>query len=98
MRSQRSPWPGRSSSRSDARGHPGSNISEVEEKFMIKLKVNGKDHQFSGDPEMPLLWFLRDEINLKGTKFGCGFGMCGACTVHLNGKPARACLTPVSAA
>lgn len=65
---------------------------------MIKLKVNGKNQQFDGDPEMPLLWFLRDEINLKGTKFGCGFGMCGACTVHLNGKPTRACLTPVSAA
>lgn len=65
---------------------------------MIKLKVNGKNQQFDGDPEMPLLWYLRDEIDLKGTKFGCGFGMCGACTVHLNGKPTRACLTPVSAA
>jgi isoquinoline 1-oxidoreductase subunit alpha len=65
---------------------------------MIKLKVNGKDQQFDGDPEMPLLWYLRDEINLKGTKFGCGMGMCGACTIHLNGSPARACLTPVSAA
>ncbi|MFN8000716.1 MAG: (2Fe-2S)-binding protein [Acidobacteriota bacterium] len=65
---------------------------------MIKLKVNGKNQQFDGDPEMPLLWFLRDELNLKGTKFGCGFGMCGACTIHLNGKPTRACLTPVSAA
>jgi isoquinoline 1-oxidoreductase alpha subunit len=65
---------------------------------MIKLKVNGKNQQFDGDPQMPLLWYLRDEIDLKGTKFGCGFGMCGACTVHLNGKPTRACLTPVSAA
>jgi isoquinoline 1-oxidoreductase alpha subunit len=65
---------------------------------MIRLKVNGKNHQFNGDPDMPLLWFLRDEINLKGTKYGCGMGMCGACTVHLNGRPARACLTPVSAA
>lgn len=65
---------------------------------MIKMKVNGKNQQFDGDSEMPLLWYLRDEIDLKGTKFGCGFGMCGACTVHLNGKPARACLTPVSAA
>jgi isoquinoline 1-oxidoreductase alpha subunit len=65
---------------------------------MIKLKVNGKSHQFNGDPEMPLLWFLRDELNLKGTKFGCGFGMCGACAVHLNGKPTRACIMPVSAA
>jgi isoquinoline 1-oxidoreductase alpha subunit len=65
---------------------------------MIKLKVNGKDQQFDGDLEMPLLWYLRDEINLKGTKFGCGMGLCGACTIHLNGSPARACLTPVSAA
>lgn len=65
---------------------------------MIKLKVNGKNQQFDGDPEMPLLWFLRDEIDLKGTKFGCGMGLCGACTVHLDGKPTRACLMPVSAA
>jgi len=65
---------------------------------MIKLKVNGKDQQFDGDPAMPLLWVLRDEFDLKGTKFGCGIGLCGACTVHLNGKPTRACLTPVSAA
>ena len=65
---------------------------------MIKLKVNGKNQQFDGDPEMPLLWVLRDELNLKGTKFGCGMGLCGACTVHLNGKPMRSCSTPVSAA
>jgi isoquinoline 1-oxidoreductase subunit alpha len=65
---------------------------------MIKLKVNGKDQQFDGDPEMPLLWFLRDEIDLKGTKFGCGMGLCGACTVHINGQPMRSCSTPVSAA
>ncbi len=65
---------------------------------MIKLKVNGQARQFDGDPEMPLLWFLRDELNLKGTKFGCGMGVCGACTIHLNGSPTRACLTPVSAA
>jgi isoquinoline 1-oxidoreductase alpha subunit len=60
--------------------------------------VNGVARQFDGDPEMPLLWFLRDELNLKGTKFGCGMGMCGACTIHLNGKPTRSCFTPVSAA
>ena len=64
---------------------------------MIKLKVNGSDQQFDGDPEMPLLWVLRDELDLKGTKFGCGMGLCGACTVHVNGQPTRACLTPVSA-
>jgi isoquinoline 1-oxidoreductase alpha subunit len=65
---------------------------------MIKLKVNGTARQFDGDPDMPLLWFLRDELNLKGTKFGCGMGLCGACTVHLNGKPVRSCSAPVSAA
>jgi isoquinoline 1-oxidoreductase subunit alpha len=65
---------------------------------MIKLKVNGKNQQFDGDPEMPLLWALRDELDLKGTKFGCGMGLCGACTVHVNGQPTRSCSTPVSAA
>lgn len=65
---------------------------------MIKLKVNGKNQQFDGDPEMPLLWVLRDELDLKGTKFGCGMGLCGACTVHVNGQPVRSCSTPVSAA
>lgn len=64
---------------------------------MIKLIVNGKNQQFDGDPATPLLWVLRDELDLKGTKFGCGMGMCGACTVHVNGQPTRACLTPVSA-
>jgi len=64
---------------------------------MIKLKVNGANRQFDGDPDMPLLWVLRDELDLKGTKFGCGMGVCGACTVHVNGQPTRACFTPVSA-
>jgi isoquinoline 1-oxidoreductase alpha subunit len=64
---------------------------------MIRLTVTGKIRNFDGDPEMPLLWYLRDELDLKGTKYGCGIGMCGACTIHLNGKPVRACLTPVSA-
>jgi isoquinoline 1-oxidoreductase subunit alpha len=54
---------------------------------MIKLKVNGKSQQFDGDPEMPLLWVLRDELDLKGTKFGCDRGLCSACTIHLNGCP-----------
>lgn len=63
---------------------------------MLKLTVNGKTHQFDGDPEMPLLWLLRDELDLKGTKFGCGMGLCGACTIHVNGTPTRACVTPVS--
>ena len=65
---------------------------------MLKLKVKGADRQFDGDPDMPLLWYLRDEVDLKGTKFGCGMGLCGACTIHVNGQPTRACSTPVSAA
>lgn len=59
---------------------------------MIKITVNGKPLQYDGDPEMPLLWVLRDELNLKGTKFGCGMGLCGACTVHVNGEPTRSCV------
>jgi isoquinoline 1-oxidoreductase alpha subunit len=59
---------------------------------MIKLTVNGRPQQYDGDPEMPLLWVLRDELNLKGTKFGCGMGLCGACTVHVNGEPTRSCV------
>ena len=65
---------------------------------MITLTINGKPQRYDGDPEMPLLWLLRDELNLKGTKFGCGMGLCGACTVHINGEPARACLTKASLA
>jgi isoquinoline 1-oxidoreductase alpha subunit len=65
---------------------------------MIRLSINGQTHQFDGDPEMPLLWLLRDELNLKGTKFGCGMGLCGACTVHVNGEATRSCLTKASAA
>ena len=64
---------------------------------MIQLKVNGLSKQFSGDPEMPLLWYLRDELKMKGTKFGCGMGLCGACTVHLDGKPTRSCQTSMTA-
>jgi len=58
---------------------------------MITLNVNGARRQFDGDPEMPLLWYLRDEIKLTGTKYGCGQGLCGACTVHLNGSAVRSC-------
>ncbi len=65
---------------------------------MIRLKVNGVSRQFDGDPEMPLLWFLRDELQLTGTKYGCGMGLCGSCTVHLNGAAARSCLTPMKSA
>jgi aerobic-type carbon monoxide dehydrogenase small subunit (CoxS/CutS family) len=62
------------------------------------LNVNGKSTTVDVPAEMPLLWALRDVLNLTGTKFGCGIGQCGACTVHLGGKPVRACQTPVSAA
>ena len=63
-----------------------------------KLNVNGQTATVDVPADMPLLWVLRDVLNLKGTKFGCGIGQCGACTVHLDGQPARACLTPVAAA
>jgi isoquinoline 1-oxidoreductase subunit alpha len=65
---------------------------------MISLKINGAVGQYDGDPEMPLLWYLRDELHLTGSKFGCGLGLCGACTVHVNGEAARSCITPISAA
>ncbi len=65
---------------------------------MINLTVNGEARSFDGDPDMPLLWYLRDELGLTGVKFGCGAALCGACTIHLDGEAARACVTPVSAA
>jgi isoquinoline 1-oxidoreductase subunit alpha len=64
---------------------------------MTTLIVNGSERRYDGDPEMPLLWYLRDELGLTGTKFGCGVAACGACTVHLDGAAVRACQTPVSA-
>jgi isoquinoline 1-oxidoreductase subunit alpha len=60
---------------------------------MIQLKVNGVDRKFDGDAEMPLLWYLRDVVQMTGTKFGCGMGLCGACTVHVNGAATRSCQT-----
>lgn len=65
---------------------------------MIQLTVNGTQRSFDGDPEMPLLWYLRDILALTGAKFGCGIGLCGACTVHKNGQAVRACITPMSSA
>jgi isoquinoline 1-oxidoreductase alpha subunit len=62
---------------------------------VIKLRVNGKEHTLDVDPEMPLLWALRDILGLTGTKFGCGEALCGTCTVHLDGKAVRSCVTPV---
>jgi isoquinoline 1-oxidoreductase subunit alpha len=63
---------------------------------MMRLSVNGRQHTFAGDPDMPLLWYLRDELGLTGTKFGCGIAECGSCTVHVDGEAARACITPMS--
>jgi isoquinoline 1-oxidoreductase alpha subunit len=62
----------------------------------MKLRINGTEHDYTGDPAMPLLWYLRDELDLTGTKFGCGIAACGACTVHLDGNAIRACVIPVS--
>ena len=61
----------------------------------ISFTVNGVTHSYTGDPEMTLIWYLRDELQLTGTKFGCGKGICGACTVHINGKAMRSCVTPM---
>jgi isoquinoline 1-oxidoreductase alpha subunit len=64
----------------------------------MNLKVNGQDYQVEDTPDRLLLWVLRDELGLTGTKFGCGIGICGSCTVHLDGSPTRACITMLSAA
>lgn len=65
---------------------------------MIKTTVNGEARTFDGDPDMPILWYLRDEAGLSGTKFGCGAALCGACTVHVGGQAVRSCITPMSQA
>ena len=64
---------------------------------MASLKVNGKQVNVDVEPDMPLLWVLRDELGLTGTKYGCGIAACGACTVHIDGQPVRACVMPISA-
>ncbi len=64
----------------------------------MKLQVNGTTHEVDAPADMPLLWAIRDLLNLTGTKFGCGMAQCGACTIHLDGIPVRACVTPVAAA
>jgi isoquinoline 1-oxidoreductase alpha subunit len=63
---------------------------------MLTINVNGEKHQVDATPDTPLLWVLRDNLNLTGTKFGCGIAQCGACTVHIDGAPVRSCITPVS--
>ena len=62
----------------------------------VKLKVNGVEHELDVEDDAPLLWVIRDELGLTGTKFGCGIAQCGACTVHVNGEAQRSCVTPVS--
>ncbi|MDH5736736.1 MAG: (2Fe-2S)-binding protein [Gammaproteobacteria bacterium] len=65
---------------------------------MLKLRINGEELELDVEPDMPILWVLRDRLNLTGTKYGCGIAQCGACTVLLNNQPVRSCLTPVSKA
>ena len=65
---------------------------------MIRLAINGTTHELDADPDMPLLWAIRDRVGLTGTKYGCGIALCGACTVHLDGQPVRSCALPVAAA
>src|SRR4029453_18312726 len=64
---------------------------------MISVTVNGKAQQVDVEPDVPLLWVVRENLNLTGTKYGCGIAQCGACTVHVDGSPVRACVTPVAA-
>jgi isoquinoline 1-oxidoreductase alpha subunit len=72
-------------------------MASVEGEFMaITFTLNGKSQSVDVSPDMPLLWVLRDTLNMTGTKFGCGMALCGACTVHINGEAARSCITPVS--
>jgi isoquinoline 1-oxidoreductase alpha subunit len=65
---------------------------------MISLDINGKSYQVNVDPDVPLLWVIRERLQLTGTKFGCGIGMCGSCTVHIDGKAQQSCQTPVGSA
>jgi isoquinoline 1-oxidoreductase subunit alpha len=69
---------------------------EEGETIMIKVKINGRELNWDGDPDLPLLWFIRDEVGLTGTKFGCGQALCGSCTVMVDKQAVRACITSVS--
>lgn len=72
-------------------------LAALHRKTAMRLTINGQPHEFSGDPQTPLLWYLRDELGLTGTKFGCGIATCGSCTVHVDGEALRACVTPLAA-
>ena len=76
------------------KGH--QQLIKSEETIMIKVRINGQERSWDGDPDLPLLWFIRDEIGLMGTKFGCGQALCGSCTVIINKQAVRACITSVS--
>ena len=65
---------------------------------MISITVNGVEHEFDGDPNTPLLWYVRDELGLTGSKYGCGTGLCGSCTIHIDGQAVRSCVTSVESA
>ena len=65
---------------------------------IMKITINGKTQDYDGDPAMPLLWYIRDDLKMTGTKYGCGMALCGACTVHLDGQATRSCQLPMSAA
>src|SRR5436305_9794153 len=79
-------------------GGVGRRVSERRSDSVITLKLNGEAREVDVDPEMPLLWVLRDVLGLTGTKYGCGQALCGACTVHLNGQVVRSCVTPIQRA
>jgi len=74
-----------------------NDVRKVYHMAKIGLSVNGTRHHYEGDPDLPLLWFLRDHLRLTGTKYGCGVGLCGACTVHVGGKAVRACTVRMAA-
>jgi isoquinoline 1-oxidoreductase alpha subunit len=73
-------------------------VQKTSEIRMVALHINGRERQVDADPSTPILWALRDHLDMTGTKFGCGAALCGACTVHLDGQAIRACVTPISSA